>query len=136
MTGHVTTVQGNIGTANAGMARVFRAVDRRLIPAVTPGGTTAIAREVNRDISRSIGAGIEYLEDAVIDWTVTYDEVLFIHEGQLRVEFDGQAHDCGPGDIVWLPLGTRLRYVASARVGYFYALFPVDWAERQGIDEP
>lgn len=117
-------------------ARVFRATDRRLVPAVTPTGTTAIAREVNRGISRSLGAGIEYLENATIDWTVTYDEVLFIHEGHLRVEFDGQAFDCGPGDIVWLPEGTRLRYIATARVGYFYALFPVNWAAQQGIDEP
>jgi ethanolamine utilization protein EutQ len=125
------------GTADdAGGPRVFRAAERRLIPAVTPSGSTAIAREIGSTISRSMGAGIEWLENVTIDWTVTYDEVLFIHEGHLRVEFDDRAEECGPGDIVWLPQGTRLRYVAQDRVGYFYALYPVDWAARQGTVEP
>lgn len=117
-------------------ARVFHAADRRLIPAVTPTGTTEIAREVNAGISRSMGAGIECIENTTIDWTVSYDEVLFIHEGRLQVEFDDAAHDCGPGDIVWLPEGTHLRYVATGRVRYFYAVWPVDWAARQGVREP
>lgn len=117
-------------------ARVFRREAIRLEPAVTPTGTTAIARLVHAGISRHIGAGIEYLENATIDWTVTYDEVLFIHEGRLVIEIDGTAHDCGPGDIVWLPDGTRVRYIARERAGYFYALCPVDWAARQGTTEP
>ena len=117
-------------------ARVFRARDRKLDPAVTETGTTRIAREINAGISRHIGAGVEYLEDVEIDWTVTYDEVLFIHEGRLTVEFNGESHDCGPGDIVWLPNGTRLKYIARERAAYFYAPYPVEWASRQGTVEP
>jgi ethanolamine utilization protein EutQ len=117
-------------------ARVFRAAERTLVPAVTRTGTTSIAREIGHSLSRSMGAGIEYLEDVVIDWTVTYDEVLFIHEGRITIESGGESHDCGPGDIVWLPAGTALKYIARERVGYFYALYPVDWAKRQGTVEP
>jgi ethanolamine utilization protein EutQ len=117
-------------------ARIFRAAERTLTPAVTPTGTTSIAREINPSLSRSMGAGIEYLENAAIDWTVTYDEVLFIHEGRLTIESGGERHECGLGDIVWLPEGTSLRYIARERVGYFYAVYPVDWARRQGTVEP
>src|SRR5690606_25965180 len=81
-------------------ARVFRAADRVLQPAVTETGTTRIAREIGASISRHMGAGLEVLENVVIDWTVTYDEVLFIHSGRLTVEFNGESHDCLPGDIV------------------------------------
>jgi ethanolamine utilization protein EutQ len=116
--------------------RVFRAGERTLQPAVTATGTTRIAREIHAGFSTHIGAGIEYLENVEIDWTVTYDEVLFIHEGRLTVEFSGESHDCGPGDIVWLPAGTRLKYIAREKAGYFYALYPVDWAKRQGTAEP
>jgi ethanolamine utilization protein EutQ len=83
-----------------------------------------------------MGGGLEYLENAVIDWTVTYDEILFIFEGKLTVVFDDGEHLCEPGDIVWLPEGTHLKYVAKERAGYFYVLYPVDWAARQGIAEP
>jgi len=117
-------------------ARVFRAAERNLKPAVTDTGTTMIAREIGAPLSRSMGAGIEVLEGVTIDWTVTYDEVLFIHAGRLTVEFDGTRHDCEPGDIVWLPEGTSLRYIAEERAVYFYALHPVDWAARQGVEEP
>ncbi len=103
---------------------------------MTPTGSTSIARVISSKDSSSIGAGVEYLEHVTIDWTVTYDEVLFIVEGVLTVEFEGESYDCFPGDIVWLPNGTRLRYIARERAGYFYALYPVDWAARQGTVEP
>jgi ethanolamine utilization protein EutQ (cupin superfamily) len=117
-------------------ARVFKRSGMTLSPAVTPTGTTAIARVVNAAVSRHMGAGVEYLENVTIDWTVTYDEILFICEGTLTIEFDDGRHECSAGDIVWLPEGTHLKYIARERTGYFYALYPVDWAARQGIAEP
>jgi ethanolamine utilization protein EutQ len=116
--------------------RIFKRSDMSLAPAITPTGTTLIARVIDSSISRHMGGGTEYLENATIDWTVTYDEILFIHEGKLTLEFDTGTHECTAGDIVWLPEGTHLKYVAKDRVGYFYALYPVDWAARQGTAEP
>ena len=118
-------------------ARVFHRKDMLLTEAVTPTGNTSIARLINSSISQHIGAGIEYLENVTIDWTVTYDEVLFILEGSLTIEFaEDERHVCNTGDIVWLPRGTHLKYIAKDRAGYFYALYPVDWAARQGTVEP
>ena len=116
--------------------QVFHRSEMVLKEAVTPSGNTWIARVINSAISKNMGAGIEYLENVTINWTVTYDEILFILEGPLTVEFDGAAHVCQTGDIVWLPTGTHLKYVATSRAGYFYALYPVDWAARQGTVEP
>ena len=116
--------------------RVFHRAEMTLKPAVTPSGTTSIARVVDASISQHMGGGIEYLEDATIEWTVTYDEILFILEGRLTVEFADERHECEVGDIVWLPAGTSLKYIARKRVAYFYALYPVDWAARQGTEEP
>ncbi|MGF1612154.1 MAG: AraC family ligand binding domain-containing protein [Kiloniellales bacterium] len=107
-----------------------------LIPAITSTGTTLIARVVDSSISRHIGGGIEYLENATIDWTVTYDEILFVLEGPLTIELDDGRHTCESGDVVWLPNGTHLKYIAEGRAAYFYALHPVDWAARQGTREP
>lgn len=117
-------------------ARVFKRADMNLIPAVTPTGTTAIARVIDSAVSSTVGGGIEIIEDATIDWTVTYDEILFVLEGELIVAFDDGEQACGVGDIVWLPAGTHLKYIAKGRAAYFYALYPVDWAARQGTMEP
>lgn len=103
----------------------------------TATGDTRIARVVNAAISKELGAGIEVLENVSIHWTVTYDEVLFIHAGEMTIATGGERLACGPGDIVWLPRGTTLEYDATTgRCAYFYALHPVDWAARQGIEEP
>jgi ethanolamine utilization protein EutQ len=117
-------------------AKVFKRAEMTMIPAVTESGTTSIARVINASISRHMGGGIEVLENVTIDWTVTYDEILFIVEGPLTVAFEDGAHECEAGDIVWLPAGTKLSYIARGRATYFYALYPVDWALRQGIAEP
>ncbi|WP_119391971.1 cupin domain-containing protein [Taklimakanibacter lacteus] len=118
-------------------ARVFKREEMTFRPAVTATGTTSIARVVNGAVSRHMGGGIEYLENVTIDWTVTYDEILFVFEGSLTVVLDDQeVRDCHAGDIVWLPEGTHLKYIAHGRAGYFYALHPVDWAARQGVREP
>jgi ethanolamine utilization protein EutQ len=117
-------------------ARVFKPRDMRLKAAVTPSGTTSIARVIDASISRHMGGGIEHLDNVTIDWTVTYDEILFIIEGPLTIKLEDGDHECHAGDIVWLPSGTHLQYVAQGRAAYFYALYPVDWAERQGISEP
>ena len=61
--------------------------------------------------------------DAFVQWTIANAE----YRRQLQIGF---------GDIVWLPEGTALKYIARERVGYFYALYPVDWAQRQGTVEP
>ena len=105
--------------------------------ASTQSGDTSIARVINAEVSRHLGAGLEILDRVSIQWTVTYDEVLFIHEGGMIVTVGDRRFDCRPGDIVWLPNGTTLTYDASAgRCAYFYALYPVDWAAKQGIKEP
>ncbi len=116
--------------------KVFKRSEMQLIPAVTPTGSTSIARVINPSNSRHMGGGIEYLEDVTIDWTVTYDEILFIVEGPLTIAFDDATHVCEAGDIVWLPEGTHLKYIAKGRAAYFYAVYPVDWATRQGTVEP
>ena len=116
--------------------KVFKRAEMQLIPAVTPTGSTSIARVVNSSNSRHMGGGIEYLEDVTIDWTVTYDEILFIVEGPLTIAFDDASHVCEAGDIVWLPEGTHLKYITQGRAAYFYAVYPVDWATRQGTAEP
>ena len=45
--------------------------------------------------------------------------------------------ECHPGDIVWLPEGVTLDYdMKGRRCVYFYALFPIDWAKRNNMEEP
>lgn len=114
----------------------FRHGELPWIPANAPGGETRIARVINTGISQHMGGGIEVMEKVSITWTVTYDEILFIHEGSINIVLENETFECTVGDIVWLPAGTSLTYDCPGRCAYFYALYPVDWAARQGTVEP
>jgi ethanolamine utilization protein EutQ len=118
-------------------ARHFRRAELPYVTARTPSGNTTVARTINAAFSEHMGGGLEILEGVSIRWTVSYDEILFIHEGRITIHSGGESFECAPGDIVWLPNGTSLEYDArGGRCAYFYALYPVDWAARQGIAEP
>lgn len=102
-----------------------------------PGGETRIARVINKRISHNMGGGLEIGENVRIHWTTLYDEILFVHEGTMIVRTGGHEYDCGPGDIIWLPEGCTLDYdMTGRRCAYFYALYPFDWARRNGMEEP
>lgn len=113
----------------------------RELPFITceagPGQKSTIARVINKTNSRHMGGGYEIMDRICVHWTVLYDEALFIHEGRIDIVTDQGRFECGPGDIVWLPEGTELDYDASkGRCGFFYMLYPFDWAARHGMAEP
>jgi len=109
--------------------RHFRKSDQDL----TPGATGAAVRGlVNTAFSERLGAGIGVFRDCSMEWTVTYDEVLFILEGQFRLKTKGGIFGAGPGDTLWIPEGTWLVYEADEPVTFFYAVAPVTGSPTTG----
>ena len=92
---------------------------------LTPRDGQAVLPVVNRSYSRELGAGIGVFESCSIEWTVSYDEVLFIKDGNFTLRVGDKAYRAGPGDILWIPKDTRLVYEAKERVTFFYAVHPV-----------
>lgn len=118
-------------------ARLFKRAELPFKDCRTATGVTQTARTITADFSRHFGAGMEIGEDVCIHWTTLYDEVLFIHAGSMIVRSGGKELECHPGDIVWLPEGVTLDYdMTNRRCEYFYALYPIDWAKRNNMEEP
>ena len=91
-----------------------------------PVHNTTIARIVSPASSETLGGGIVIFEKCSYDWTVTYDEIFYIIDGQLRVVVDGENFDCETGDVIWLPRDTPLRYETEGKAVCFYAIYPGD----------
>lgn len=90
---------------------------------VAPAAVQAV---VNVGNSNTIGGGIGVFEAGFeLEWTVTYDEMIFVHEGTFIVEIRGERYEAGEGDILWLPKDTPLTYIADDDVTFFYAVYPV-----------
>lgn len=80
-------------------------------------------------LSSSMGGSIATFDNWTIEGTVLYDELIVVLEGPFRLQLGGsenRAVEAGPGDVIWLPESTPLRYGGDgAKV--FHALSPVDW---------
>lgn len=98
----------------------------------------AVLALVNAGNSPAMGAGIGIFEDCRVEWTVTYDEVLFIHAGNFRLRVGDAVYHAGPGDVLWIPANTPLVYEADAPVTFFYAVYPATKSPSasQKIDYP
>ena len=97
-----------------------------------PPGQATIARLVGPGISKSMGAGIATFDGCSIEWTVLYDELIVVLEGTFRLVVGDKTYSCTPGDVVWIPENTPLKYEGDNAM-VFYALHPVDWRQKHGM---
>ncbi|HUO88040.1 MAG TPA: hypothetical protein VMU08_02610, partial [Rhizomicrobium sp.] len=78
-----------------------------------PPGAATIARLVTPEMSQSMGAGVATFDGCSIEWTVLYDEVIVVLDGRFRLR-TGEGYkrtiEAGPGDVIWLPENTPLKY--------------------------
>ena len=75
-----------------------------------------------------LGCGWGRFSDARIPWTVKYDEMLTVFEGELTLHANGTPHVLGPKDSIWIPAGTELVYEARNALVH-YAIHPANWNE-------
>ncbi len=102
---------------------MYRGNDIDLTVANGSGGN--VVATVNCGNSANLGGGIGVFENCNIPWTVTYDEIIFGIEGTLEIHTAEGVHKVGPGDIMWLPAGTELAYVAGEPARFFFSVAPV-----------
>ncbi|MDH3388387.1 MAG: ethanolamine utilization protein EutQ [Gammaproteobacteria bacterium] len=65
------------------------------------------------------GTGWGRFSNARIPWTIRYDEVLTVFEGELRVHADDAVHVLKPRDSIWLSKGTTLIHEAQSALVHF-----------------
>ncbi|MFS2197090.1 cupin domain-containing protein [Pseudomonas sp. Pseusp3] len=92
-----------------------------------PLNRAAICRLVGTDESQTMGAGIAYFDDISINWTVLYDELIVVLEGEFELVLGETTIAAKPGDVIWIPEKTPLAY-SGKKAKVFYALYPVNWS--------
>lgn len=102
--------------------KLFRKDEAQFVPG--PNGIAAHGL-INAGFSQQMGAGVGVFEKCSVEWTLNYDEVLFIIDGKLRLHVSEKIYEAATGDILWIPSGTAIVYEATARTRFFYAVAPV-----------
>jgi ethanolamine utilization protein EutQ (cupin superfamily) len=91
-----------------------------------------LARVITTPATTSLGGGFSrFTGEAVLaDWTLCYDEVFYVIEGELVIESGHETIHGGPGEVILIPAGTTVTYRAGPGTKAFFVLHPRDWAER------
>lgn len=92
------------------------------------GEMAEVTEVTGTSFGTKLGTGFARFRNAEIPWTVRYDEVILVLEGEFTVRNSEGEHTARAKDCIWLPTGTELTYVASNAL-VFYAIEPADWSE-------
>ncbi len=114
--------------SNASNPKELRFIDLEFSPRFEYGDQASAAQISGSDGETELGTGFVRLANADFPWTVKYDEVLLVVEGEMTVKTPDGEFNAKKHDSIWLPKGTELRYIAKNAL-VFYAIHPANWAE-------
>lgn len=92
-----------------------------------------LARVLTSAATTGLGGGFSrFTGEAVLaGWTLRYDEVFYVIEGELSIESGGQTVRGGPGEVILIPAGTTVTYRSGPGTKAFFVLHPRDWADQR-----
>ncbi len=106
--------------------RVERFDKLRFKPRFEYGHMAEVATTCTDADGTSLGTGFVRLVNAEIPWTICYDEVITVLEGELTLKANGEEYHLQIMDSIWLPNGTELVYQAEQAL-VSYAIYPNNW---------
>ena len=82
--------------------------------------------------SPHMATGFMTFEKSAFDWTLGYDELDYIVEGNLDIVVDGKTYHGHKGDVFFIPMGTSITFSVPDQCKFFFATYPANWQELSG----
>ena len=117
------TDQNNVAKA---CVRVERFSDLKFTPRFEYGHMAKVAQTCGEQDGSMLATGFARFKNAHIPWTIKYDEVLTVIEGDMQVHIGDDVYKLAERDSLWLPAGTELVYVSQQAL-VAYAIHPSNW---------
>ncbi len=83
---------------------------------------------VSKDESQ-MSAGFLVIENSSFEWELTYDEIDYVMEGTLTVTINGKTFTAYPGDVLYVPKGSKVIWGSPDKARVFYTTYPANWAD-------
>ncbi len=74
-----------------------------------------------------MAAGFMTWEKGSFPWTLNYDEIDFVIDGQLEIRMGNQVIIGNPGDVIFIPKGSNIFFGSPSYAKVFYVTYPADW---------
>ncbi len=93
----------------------------------TPGTNVQLKDVITSGDRTPMAVGYMSLERGEFPWTLTYDEIDIVLEGELVIRRGDEAVSGGPGDVIFIPKGSRITFGSPSRARFVYVTYPADW---------
>lgn len=136
-------VETMLGSGGGGLAaptvpgkppvKLARQADAQLAPFPYPGPPPGMAVEavdvVTADDHSPMAAGYLTLTKGSFPWTLTYDEIQIVLEGELHLGGDAGGKIGRPGDVLFVPKGSSITFGTPSWAKFVYVTFPANWED-------
>jgi ethanolamine utilization protein EutQ len=85
---------------------------------------------VTMDDASSMGGGYMSWLKGGFEWHLTYDEIDCVVQGIMEITCEGRTLTAGPGDLVFIPAGSKVRWSTPSWALVYYVTFPANWFEQ------
>ncbi len=75
-----------------------------------------------------MAAGMMSLREGSFPWTLDYDEVEYVIEGELHITTADKKVVGRPGDVIAVPKGSSITFGTPSWARFLYVTYPADWA--------
>jgi len=97
----------------------------------TTPGTNVWLKDVVVTQDRSpMGAGYMSLDKGEMQWTLNYDEIDIVLEGELVISRGSEQVRGKTGDVIYIPKGSSITFGTPSWTRFVYVVFPVNWNEK------
>ncbi|MDR7240459.1 cupin domain-containing protein [Neobacillus drentensis] len=83
---------------------------------------------ISKDES-SMSAGFLTIEKSSFEWELTYEEIDYVIEGTVTVSINGKTYTAYPGDVLYVPSGSKVVWGSPDKAKLFYTTYPANWAD-------
>lgn len=101
----------------------------------TGSGAFRIARPITSRNCPTMGGGIGEMTASELAWTLNYDEIITVLEGELTVLHNGEAFTARAGEMFLIRHGADVVYKAQGRCRFSWAVSPANWREVRWTQE-
>ena len=75
----------------------------------------------------SMAAGFMQWDNAFFPWTLNYDEIDMVLDGELHVRHEGETMIAKAGDVMFVPKGSSIEFGTPTTVRFLYVAWPANW---------
>jgi ethanolamine utilization protein EutQ len=105
-------------------------MDRFTEGKTTPGTNVWLKDVVVTQDKSPMGTGYMSLDKGEMQWTLTYDEIDIVLEGELVITRGNEQVRGKTGDVIYIPKGSSITFGTPSWTRFVYVVFPVNWNEK------